>query len=70
MKSPILCSMLGLGLAGTAPSQTPAERNLLARMPAKQTFSSAMDVGNPNNFPRLLDLCRGRIEYVRREVWF
>ena len=32
MKSPILCSMLGLGLAGTAPSQTPAERNLLARM--------------------------------------
>lgn len=28
-----------------------------------------MDVGNPNNFPRLLDLCRGRIEYVRREVW-
>ena len=32
MKSPILCSMLGLGLAGTAQSQTPAERNLLARM--------------------------------------
>ena len=28
-----------------------------------------MDVGNPNNFPRLLDLCRGRLEYVRREVW-
>ena len=28
-----------------------------------------MDVGNPNNFPRLLDLCRGRIEYVRREIW-
>ena len=37
--------------------------------PAKQTFSNAMDVGNPNNFPRLLDLCRGRIEYVRREIW-
>jgi len=37
--------------------------------PAKQTFSNAMDVGNPNNFPRLLDLWRGRIEYVRREVW-
>ena len=32
MKSPILCSMLGLGLAGTAQSQTPAERNLLAQM--------------------------------------
>jgi threonine synthase len=28
-----------------------------------------MDVGNPNNFPRLLDLCRGRIEYVKREIW-
>lgn len=28
-----------------------------------------MDVGNPNNFPRLLDLCRGRPEYVRREIW-
>ena len=32
MKSPILCTMLGLGLAGAAQSQTPAERNLLARM--------------------------------------
>jgi threonine synthase len=28
-----------------------------------------MDVGNPNNFPRLLDLCRGRVEYVKREIW-
>jgi len=37
--------------------------------PAMQTLSNAMDVGNPNNFPRLLDLCRGRIEYVRREIW-
>jgi threonine synthase len=37
--------------------------------PATQTYSNAMDVGNPNNFPRLLDLCRGRIEYVRREIW-
>jgi threonine synthase len=27
-----------------------------------------MDVGNPNNFPRLLDLCRNRIEYVRKEI--
>lgn len=37
--------------------------------PAQATYSNAMDVGNPNNFPRLLDLCRGRLEYVRREVW-
>jgi len=28
-----------------------------------------MDVGNPNNFPRLLDLCRNRIESVRKEIW-
>jgi threonine synthase len=37
--------------------------------PAMQTFSNAMDVGNPNNFPRLLDLCRNRLEYVKKEVW-
>jgi threonine synthase len=28
-----------------------------------------MDVGNPNNFPRLLDLCRNRLEYVQKEIW-
>jgi threonine synthase len=37
--------------------------------PATATYSNAMDVGNPNNFPRLLDLCRGRLEYVKKEVW-
>jgi threonine synthase len=37
--------------------------------PATATYSNAMDVGNPNNFPRLLDLCRGRLEYVQKEVW-
>src|SRR5713226_5986859 len=36
---------------------------------ATATHSNAMDVGNPNNFPRLLDLCRNRLEYVRREIW-
>jgi len=36
--------------------------------PAQATYSNAMDVGNPNNFPRLLDLCRGRLQYVRREI--
>ena len=36
---------------------------------AKVTYSNAMDVGNPNNFPRLLDLCRNRLEYVRKEIW-
>jgi threonine synthase len=33
------------------------------------TISNAMDVGNPNNFPRLLDLCRGKLEFVRKEIW-
>src|SRR5215510_777010 len=37
--------------------------------PAQATYSNAMDVSNPNNFPRLLDLCRGRLEYVQREIW-
>ena len=36
---------------------------------AQATFSNAMDVGNPNNFPRLLDLCRDRLEYVQKEIW-
>ena len=36
---------------------------------ATATCSNAMDVGNPNNFPRLLDLCRGRLEYVQKEIW-
>lgn len=37
--------------------------------PAEATYSNAMDVGNPNNFPRLVDLCRGRLEYVQKEIW-
>jgi threonine synthase len=36
---------------------------------AQATFSNAMDVGNPNNFPRLLDLCRNRLEHVQKEIW-
>lgn len=36
---------------------------------AMPTLSNAMDVGNPNNFPRLLDLCGGELESVRREIW-
>ncbi len=37
--------------------------------PATATYSNAMDVGNPNNFPRLLDLSRNRLEYVQKEIW-
>jgi len=36
---------------------------------AQSTYSNAMDVGNPNNFPRLLDLCRNRLEYLQKEIW-
>jgi threonine synthase len=36
--------------------------------PAIATYSNAMDVGNPNNFPRLLDLCRGHLDCLRREI--
>ncbi|MBZ5541246.1 MAG: threonine synthase [Acidobacteriia bacterium] len=36
---------------------------------ATATYSNAMDVGNPNNFPRLLALCRNRLDEVRREIW-
>src|SRR5256885_12391269 len=42
---------------------------LFRSRPATATYSNAMDVGNPNNFPRLLDLCRGRLEYVQKEIW-
>jgi threonine synthase len=37
--------------------------------PAKATYSNAMDVGNPNNFARLLDLYGGRLEDARKEIW-
>jgi threonine synthase len=36
---------------------------------ATSTYSNAMDVGSPNNFPRLLDLCRNRLELLQREIW-
>jgi threonine synthase len=36
---------------------------------AQATYSNAMDVGSPNNFPRLLDLCRNRLESMRKEIW-
>jgi threonine synthase len=36
---------------------------------AQATYSNAMDVGSPNNFPRLLDLCRNRLDYMQKEIW-
>jgi len=46
----------------------PTDRSVHPRA-AQATFSNAMDVGNPNIFPRLLDLCRNRVEYVQKEIW-
>jgi threonine synthase len=37
-------------------------------LPAKVTYSNAMDVGNPSNLARLLDLCGGSVEGLRREI--
>ena len=50
------------------PANTCAAENSHPR-PAIATYSNAMDVGNPNNFPRLLDLCRNRLENVQQEIW-
>ena len=36
--------------------------------PSKQTISNAMDVGNPSNFVRLLDLFQGDFESLSREI--
>lgn len=33
------------------------------------TLSNAMDVGNPSNFARMLDLYRGSVEEMRKELW-
>jgi len=35
---------------------------------AGQATYSNHGCSNPNNFPRLLDLCRSRLEYVQREI--
>jgi threonine synthase len=36
--------------------------------PAKRTYSNAMDVGNPSNLARLLDLCGGSVPALRSEI--
>ncbi len=37
--------------------------------PSKQTISSAMDVGNPSNFDRILDLYHHSREAITRDIW-
>jgi threonine synthase len=36
--------------------------------PSKQTIANAMDVGNPSNFQRMLDLYDGRWEKMREDI--
>lgn len=36
---------------------------------SKQTLSNAMDVGNPSNFARILDLYQNRIEEIRKDIF-
>lgn len=36
--------------------------------PSVRTISNAMDVGDPSNFERILELCGGDVERVRREL--
>lgn len=41
--------------------------------PTEHTISSAMDVGNPGNFPRILDLYKNDLESIRNDLkgyWF
>lgn len=37
--------------------------------PSKQTISNAMDVGNPNNFPRIADLSGNNMQQLKKDVW-
>jgi threonine synthase len=37
--------------------------------PSQHTISNAMDVGNPSNFARMLDLYDNDLQAMRRDVW-
>lgn len=37
--------------------------------PSKPTISNAMDVGNPNNFPRIIDLYNNNLNDLTKDVW-
>ena len=42
--------------------------NLIPRA-SRQTISNAMDVGNPSNFTRIVDLYDNDIQAIRRDIW-
>ncbi|WP_440999139.1 threonine synthase [Fodinibius sp. SL11] len=37
--------------------------------PSKRTISNAMDVGNPSNFARIVDLYNGEYQQMKRQIW-
>jgi len=37
--------------------------------PMKKTLSNAMDVGNPSNFARIVELYEGNIDKIRADIW-
>lgn len=37
--------------------------------PTRQTLSNAMDVGNPSNFARILDLYQNDLRKIREDIW-
>lgn len=37
--------------------------------PSKPTISNAMDVGNPNNFPRIIDMYNNNLLDLKKDVW-
>ena len=37
--------------------------------PSVHTISNAMDVGAPNNFPRILDLYQNDLEAIKQDIW-
>ena len=41
---------------------------IFSARPSVQTISNAMDVGNPSNFYRLLDLYNGQIDAIRNDI--
>jgi threonine synthase len=61
---------LGMLIAATNSNRTfidYLQTGLFTPRPSVKTISNAMDVGNPNNFPRLMALCAGSYDEVKRQ---
>jgi threonine synthase len=44
-------------------------RGKLVPRPSRHTLSNAMDVGNPSNFARIVDLYENDLQAIRRDIW-